>query len=166
MKKKHDSGKRTSGGGNPIDAKGLDGYMTLEAAMVFPAVFLLVIMLLYVMFFQYDKCRMVQDLYTAAYRKSIARGGEPPKTEIDTSGFFMLHGCTAEVADGREIRAKASGRLSPAGFTDQEEGAAFMLTVTMSARRTDPPRSFRRYRRLAAIAREALSQGGGGAKTD
>ena len=54
--------------------KGIRGYMTLEAAMVFPAAFALVIMLLYVTFFLYDKCRMTQDLYTAAYRQSIVRG--------------------------------------------------------------------------------------------
>ncbi len=70
--------------------KELEGYMTLEAAMIFPAVFALVIMLLYATFFLYDKCRMTQDLYTAAYRQSIVRGKSAPDIKIDTSDFFML----------------------------------------------------------------------------
>ena len=82
--------------------------MTLEAAMVFPAAFALVIMLLYVTFFLYDKCRMTQDLYTAAYRQSIVSGEAAPDTSIDTSGFFMLGNCSAQVGGGSEISASAS----------------------------------------------------------
>ena len=80
--------------------RSLGGYMTLEAAMVFPAVFALIIMLLYATFFLYDKCRMTQDLYTAAYRQSIARSANAGGPEIDTSGYFMLLSCEAGVSSG------------------------------------------------------------------
>ena len=67
--------------------KSLRGYLTLEAAMVFPIVFALVIMLLYLTFYLYDRCRMTQDLYTAAYRVSIQRGkGSRDNEGVDTSG--------------------------------------------------------------------------------
>ena len=132
--------------------------MTLEAAMVFPAAFALVIMLLYVTFFLYDKCRMTQDLYTAAYRQSIVRGEAAPDTSIDTSGFFMLGNCSAQVG-GSEISASASGDMAPALLTGAEEGQSiWKLTVTMKARKTDPPRSFRRFRRVMAIAGQVLGK--------
>lgn len=133
--------------------------MTLEAAMVFPAAFALVIMLLYVTFFLYDKCRMTQDLYTAAYRQSIVRGEAAPDTSIDTSGFFMLGNCSAQVGGGSEISASASGDMAPALLTGAEEGQSiWKLTVTMKARKTDPPRSFRRFRRVMAIAGQVLGK--------
>lgn len=139
--------------------RGLDGYMTLEAAMIFPAVFMLVIMILYVTFFLYDKCRMTQDLYTAAYRRSIERGKTQKEVKIDTSGYFMLNGCSADLSGGSEIRAKASGKMAPAQYAETEGGGRFWeITVTMSARKTDPPFAYRRFRRLAAIADQALSQ--------
>ena len=139
--------------------KGIRGYMTLEAAMVFPAAFALVIMLLYVTFFLYDKCRMTQDLYTAAYRQSIVRGEAAPDTSIDTSGFFMLGNCSAQVGGGSEISASAGGDMAPALLTGAEEGQSIWnLTVTMKARKTDPPRSFRRFRRVMAVAGQVLGK--------
>ena len=127
--------------------------------MVFPAAFALVIMLLYVTFFLYDKCRMTQDLYTAAYRQSIVRGEAAPDTSIDTSGFFMLGNCSAQVGGGSEISASAGGDMAPALLTGAEEGQSIWnLTVTMKARKTDPPRSFRRFRRVMAIAGQVLGK--------
>ena len=135
------------------------GYMTLEAAMIFPAVFALVIMLLYAMFFLYDKCRMTQDLYTAAYRQSIARGENTPGSRVDTSAYFMLRSCSATVGGKGEISASASGELAPALLTGSgEEGTRWELKVTMRARKTDPPCSFRKFRRVAAIARQVLGR--------
>ena len=133
--------------------------MTLEAAMIFPAAFALVIMLLYVTFFLYDKCRMTQDLYTAAYRQSTVRGESAPDNKIDTSGYFMLGSCSAQVSGGSEISASAGGDMAPALLTGAEEGQnIWELKVAMKARKTDPPRSFRRFRRLKAIAEQALEQ--------
>ena len=139
--------------------KKINGYMTLEAAMVFPAAFALVIMLLYVTFFLYDKCRMTQDLYTAAYRQSIVRGNSAPDTKIDTSGYFMLGNCSAQVGDGSEISASAGGDMAPALLTGAEEGQnIWELKVTMKARKTDPPCSFRRFRRVTAVAGHILEE--------
>ena len=136
----------------------MKGYMTLEAAMVFPAAFALVIMLLYVTFFLYDKCRMTQDLYTAAYRQSIERGESAPDIKIDTSGYFMLGSCSAQVSGGSEICAEATGDMAPAFPAGEEGRNTWELKVSMKARKNDPPRSFRRFRRLKAIAEQALGK--------
>ena len=125
--------------------------------MVFPIVFALVIMLLYLTFYLYDRCRMTQDLYTAAYRVSIQRGkGTQENADVDTSGYFMLNSCGAEVRGGREAVATASGSMTPALMTGTDTGS-WSLSVSMKARKTDPPFSFRRYRRVMAIAQGALS---------
>ena len=145
----------------PYDSRnGLKGYMTLESAMIFPAVFALIIMLLYTAFFLYDKCRMTQDLYTAAYRQSILRNGKAGEPKIDTSGYFMLSSCEAGVSGGNTVKASAAGSMAPALFTGTgENGRIWEIKVTMEARKTDPPQSFRRYRRIAAIAHQVLSTG-------
>lgn len=128
-------------------------YMTLEAAMVFPAVFALVIMLLYGMFFLYDKCRMTQDLYTAAYRRSIARNESANNNPVDSTAFLMLRDCSVQISGGREITACADAVIEPAFLAGTgEEGTQWKIGVTMRARRTDPPLEFRRFRRVTAIA--------------
>ena len=104
--------------------------MTLEAAMIFPAVFALVIMVLY---------------------------ATTPDVKIDTSNFFMLSSCSAETGGGSDITASVTGEMAPALLTGTgDEGAVWELKVTMKARKTDPPRSFRRFRRIAAIAQQAV----------
>ncbi len=133
--------------------KELEGYMTLEAAMVFPAVFALVIMLLYGMFFLYDKCRMTQDLYTAAYRRSIARNESANNNPVDSTAFLMLRDCSVQISGGGEITACADAVIAPAFLTGTgEDGTQWKIGVTMRARRTDPPLEFRRFRRVTAIA--------------
>lgn len=138
----------------------LNGYMTLEMSLVFPMVLALVIMILFTMFFLYDKCRITQDLYTAAYRRSIVRGKETANTDIDTSAYFMLKGCSASVSGGSEIRAEAEGQMTPALITGLENGESlFHLKVSMKARKTDPPYSFRKFRRVIAVAQQVMKQG-------
>ncbi len=148
------------GGSSGHSEKGLKGYMTLEAAMIFPAIFALIIMLLYATFFLYDKCRMTQDLYTAAYRLSVTRSGKASDPKTDISGYLMLNSCEAAISGGSTVRASASGEMSPALITGTgESGRNWEIKVTMEARKTDPPSAFRRFRRIAAIAGQVLSQG-------
>ena len=115
--------------------KRVNGYMTLEMALVFPAVFALVIMILYTAFFLYDKCRMTQDLYTEAYRQSIVRGKTAPQMKVDTSGYFMMKECGCTLTTGSEIRAEAAGQIAPALVTGTDK-AVFELKVVMKARKT------------------------------
>lgn len=132
--------------------------MTAEAALIVPAVFALVIMLLYLTFYMYDRCVMTQDLYTAAYRSSIARGENAPvENKTDTSKYFMLNGCSAGVSGGKEITARAEGSMTPAlAVGIGSDGGSWKLSVSMKARKTDPPKSFRRFRRILAIAGQAF----------
>ena len=138
-----------------VAEKGVNGYMTLEMTLVFPAVFALVIMILYTAFFLYDKCRMTQDLYMEAYRQSIVRGKTAPPMNMDISAYFMMKECSCTLSTGSEIRAEAAGQMTPALVTGTGK-AVFELKVTMKARKTDPPYAFRKYRRITSIVRQAM----------
>lgn len=143
----------------------LGGYMTVEAAMIVPAVFILVVMLLYLMFYMYDRCIMTQDLYTAAYRRSIERGRskvgatqQAGDTQVDTSRYFMLSSCSCSVQGGSRVKGSGEASMNVPGaaaFPGVEGTWGFR--VLMEARKTDPPLAFRKYRRVMAIARQALA---------
>lgn len=143
----------------------LGGYMTVEAAMIVPAVFILVVMLLYLMFYMYDRCIMTQDLYTAAYRRSIERGRskggatqQAGDTQVDTSRYFMLSSCSCSVQGGSRVKGSGEASMNVPGaaaFPGVQERWGFR--VLMEARKTDPPLAFRKYRRVMAIARQALA---------
>ena len=149
------NGPRRKGGKKEWDGcnakKQVNGYMTLEMALIFPMVFALVIMILYTAFFLYDKCRMTQDLYREAYRQSVVRGKAAPPLEVDTSSYLLMRGCNCTCSVGSEICAEASGQIAPALVTGMGT-PVWELKVTMKARKTDPPLAFRRYRRVMAIA--------------
>ena len=148
----------------------LGGYMTVEAAMIVPAVFILVVMLLYLMFYMYDRCIMTQDLYTAAYRRSIERGRskagasqggasqQTGDTQVDTSRYFMLSSCSCSVQGGSRVKGSGEASMNVPGaaaFPGVQERWGFR--VLMAARKTDPPLAFRKYRRVMALARQALA---------
>ena len=143
----------------------LGGYMTVEAAMIVPAVFILVVMLLYLMFYMYDRCIMTQDLYTAAYRRSIERGRskagatqQAGDTQVDTSRYFMLSSCSCSVQGGSRVKGSGEASMNVPGaaaFPGVQERWGFR--VLMEARKTDPPLAFRKYRRVMALARQALA---------
>lgn len=128
------------------------GYMTLEAAMVFPMVFCLVIMLIYLSFFLYDRCRMTQDCYTAAYHQSILRSGRAASEKIDTGNYWMLSQKSASVSGGANAVGTAQGTMIPAISLKGAVNKQWTLKVIRKARKTDPPASFRKYRRILNLA--------------
>lgn len=46
----------------------VEGYFTVEAAMVLPMVLMLILIIMYLWFFQYDRCLMEQDVGILALR--------------------------------------------------------------------------------------------------
>lgn len=60
--------------------KKLDAYFTVEASMVMPMVIAAVLLVVYLLFFQYDRCLMEQN-----------------------TGRLALRGCTGDFADGEEL---------------------------------------------------------------
>lgn len=58
----------------------LDAYLTVEASMVLPVVIAVILLTIYMLFFQYDRCLMEQN-----------------------AGKLALRGCTIQLADGQEL---------------------------------------------------------------
>lgn len=59
------------------------GYFTVEAALVFPLVFFLLVLICHVSFMMYARCLAAQDNYLMAFRASILRDGEDREAYID-----------------------------------------------------------------------------------
>lgn len=58
------------------ERRSLKGYFTVEAALVFPIVLMSIVLMIYIMFFQYDRCLMEQDLGMLAFRGSVTEAEE------------------------------------------------------------------------------------------
>lgn len=60
--------------------KKFDAYLTVEASMMLPIVIAVILLTIYMLFFQYDRCLMEQN-----------------------AGKLALRGCTLQLADGQEL---------------------------------------------------------------
>lgn len=60
--------------------KKLNAYFTVEAALVFPIVLGVILFIIYLLFFQYDRCLMEQS-----------------------AGVLAMRGCTLQITDGEEL---------------------------------------------------------------
>ena len=138
-----------------------DAYFTLEAAFIIPAAFALVISLIFLAVFMYDRCLLDQDLYLACFRLSAIKEGSgisPPDPPIpEDAAYFMVEGGTPQAVLGTEGKwvtgsGKAVIRAVPvpnAVLTAWSGGGA---GSGQRAYRLDPAFSIRRFRRLRYIA--------------
>ena len=51
-----------------------EAYFTVEAALVMPVVLAIIVMIIYMSFYLYDRCVMQQDCCVLSYRQSIEKG--------------------------------------------------------------------------------------------
>ena len=75
----------TIGDGEKKDLLRLEsaGSFTVDAALVFPLVFFLLVLICHVSFMMYARCLAAQDNYLMAFRASILRDGEDMEAYID-----------------------------------------------------------------------------------
>lgn len=71
--------------------KETEAYFTVEAAMVMPIVLYVIIMILYLLFFQYNRCLLELDMGVFALRGSLAQA------ETDEDRAVLLRKQTTEV---------------------------------------------------------------------
>ena len=71
-----------------------NGYMTLEAAMVFPIVFTSIVLMIYLSFFIYDRCRLENCAYMASLRGSrmITESNEEIYEEVSRYAGELING--------------------------------------------------------------------------
>lgn len=56
--------------------RGTEAYFTVEAAMVLPMVLMTIVLIIYLLFFQYDRCLMEQDMGILALRGATLQAND------------------------------------------------------------------------------------------
>lgn len=146
--------------------KEADAYFTVEAAVIVPIVLFLFVMIIYLSFYLYDRCVMTQDFYILSYRQSLEKGTADRSStgEIHNqtgNKLFMLSGFDASASSGGMIRVTGRARMNvplpgAGSFFPMERDWA--LSAQGQARRTDPPKAYRKVRRVMNLSKEALSR--------
>lgn len=145
---------------------GPEAYFTVEAALVMPVVLCMIVMILYLSFYLYDRCILAQDLYILSYRQSIEKGsaeraGSRAAHEALYGRVFMLAGLETEVSAGTSVQVKGNASMTVPvfGLDFFDRQRRWGLTVEEKAKMTDPPRDFRRVRRLLYLASRVTAAG-------
>lgn len=137
-------------------------YFTVEAALIIPVVLCIFVMIIYLSFYLYDRCVLAQDCYVLSYRQSIEKGradragGAAVKDQFGQK-LFMLSSMQTEKSEGRKIRVKVNAAMQPPlfGLDFFRENRYWSLEAAESAQKTDPPRDYRKVRRLLNLASRA-----------
>ena len=141
-----------------------DAYFTVEAALVIPIVLGIFVMILYLSFYLYDRCLLSQDCYVLSYRQSIEKGdadrsGQAAATERFGQKLFMLSRLETASSRGSTISVKANAAMEPPllGLDFFNEQRYWILGVREKARKTDPPKDYRRVRRILYLTSRAAN---------
>jgi hypothetical protein len=140
-----------------------EAYFTVEAALVMPVVLVIIVMIIYMSFYLYDRCVMQQDCCVLSYRQSIEKGtadrvSREKIREQFGEKLFMLSGLETGASSGGTIQVKSNARMDPPlfGLSAFGEENQWRIGVEKKARKTDPPKDYRRVRRLLYLASKAI----------
>lgn len=136
-----------------------DAYFTVEAAMVIPVVFCILVMTMYLSFYLYNRCVLAQDCYVLSYRQSIEKGNaDRVGSEAARAQFggklFMLSRFETSSAGGGTIRVRGNADMTPPlfGLALFETEKNWTLGTEEKAKKTDPVKDYRRVRRILSLA--------------
>lgn len=144
-----------------------DAYFTVEAALIVPVVICIFVMVMYMSFYLYDRCVMTQDCYVLSYRQSIEkagrdRAGDETMLAQSKNRLFMLSNVQIGSSNGRTVEVRANGEMEPPLFGLQlfESSRKWLIGIEKKARKTDPPKAYRKVRRILNLAALAKVTGG------
>ena len=136
-----------------------EAYFTVEAALLVPVALCIFVMIIYLSFYLYDRCVMAQDCYVLSYRQSIEKGGADRAGKAAAGEqlghkLFMLSRMEAGMSGGRKICVRVNAVMEPPlfGLDFFRENRQWILSVQEKARKSDPPRDYRRIRRIMYLA--------------
>lgn len=145
-------------------------YMTVEASFLVSFTVILFVVVIYMAFYQYDRCVLAQDLYLLCFRESLLReeenrtaGQEELARRQFGKKYFMTDRIGAEMETENDlIRYSAEASFQNRVFRGSAlmPGENWKLCASSSARKTDPPFHIRRFRRVRALLRKASGAGG------
>ena len=128
----------------------MDGYFTVEAALILPVTIGVYLFLIYGMFFQYNRCLLEQDASSLTVRAVQDPQEEPAQiiekikrqeTLLETKRYmaFLKEESVFEIKGGKvRIEKKGKTRAPFLTFIPLSEQGRFHCTANMQARRTDP----------------------------
>ena len=139
----------------------LGGYFSVEAALVFPLVIGTILLLIYLGFYQYDRCMLEFDMGTIALRGCSC--DEQDRTmvldemERSVRGIYKEKYIAWEAGDinmemeGNRIRVSGTGKIRfPFGFLMQRGMTeVWEIKANYENRRLDPVAFIRTYKKLA-----------------
>ena len=143
-----------------------DGYFTVEAAFIVPMALAVLVLALYMTFFAWGRCRMVQDAMILSIRASSQKS---PVSENRIRGeyglkkekypFFSSAAVSVSEQRGGDVTVSGQIRISPMSGYFLTRGRGLGFTCSVSTPDHDPPARFRKYRRLTCLAGKILSEG-------
>lgn len=129
--------------------KNVNGYFTVEAAMIMPLVILLTAFLFYLTFFLYNRCILPQDAYILAFRGSALCGKTKEEVihymEEDYNNqmgikYIGLNGIMRDIrVNQKKIEVKLQGKIK---FTGKEQ----TFEAVKAAHRSCPVELIRKVR--------------------
>ncbi len=107
------------------------GYMTVEASFLVPFVIFLMVFLIYLSFYLYDRCVLFQDSYALCFRGSVQKVEEPQNyiNANQAKQFGTKYFGVGQV----NVRANQSGR-EVSVYADCEVKVPFTHFMTMAGR--------------------------------
>lgn len=140
--------------------KALNGYMTLEAALIMPMAWFVLFFMIFAGFFQYDRCVAEQDSKIILLRASEMRGKEEAKVIRTVMGsgelagekkLLFSDGVTKRLqTKGDSIYMEISGRVNTIlkGFEQGENLGVFSYGADYVVKKYDPVHFIRTCRRI------------------
>lgn len=140
--------------------KTIEGYFSLEAALVLPMVLWVILFIVYLLFFQYNRCLMEQDMGILALRGALIqaennthRVEELKKTaeEMDYKKYIAweTEGCHISSGQGK-VSVQQRGQIMVPFRWNNEEQAWWSTTVSYENKLISPVTFIRTCRRLKA----------------
>lgn len=141
------------------DRKGQEnGYMTVEASLIMPLVFLVILFIIYVGFYQHDRCVMEQAAYRAALRGSSLYGADKDEKyravedtlrELTENGLVVMEE-THEIQIKEQITILSEGnlRIPLSGLVELTGSGEWSAEKKTESRLSDPVFFIRLCRKL------------------
>lgn len=133
------------------------GYLTTEAAMIVPLIIILYCILIYLCFYQYDRCLLAQDSYLVCLEISGRKENrEQAHAALNRAKYFMLSDLQEAVRiDGRQVNMEGNAGILPQVFTEHSMMPEnWRMSFSAAAAANDPPKDVRLYRRVRWILKK------------
>lgn len=146
----------------------MEGYFSLEAALVFPVVLWVILFVIYLLFFQYNRCLMEQDLGILALRGARMQAEDNTdriqelrkmEEETDSKMYFAWEMGRSNLSAGKgKITVEQQGKIK-VPFINPGEGW-WSAGVSYENHVISPVVYIRTYRRLVKVEKGDETEGG------